>query len=185
MQDLRGKVAVVAGATRGVGRGIACMLGEAGATVYCTGRSVRGRPNTTGYFAGRPEHIDETAEMATARGGVGIAVQVDHLEERQVAALFERVAGEQRGRLDVLVNDISEGVAHDWKPFWEVSLEKGFRALRRAAHGRAAARPDRRGRRRRHVRLPRHTVLRPGEGGGLPARLRDGRGAPPARGGRA
>src|SRR5215208_4120878 len=139
MKSLEGKVAVVAGATRGAGRGIACMLGEAGATVYCTGRSVRGRPNTTGYFAGRPEHIDETAEMVTARGGVGIAVQVDHLEERQVAALFERVAGEQRGRLDVLVNDISEGVAHDWKPFWEVSLEKGFRALRQGVHSHVIA----------------------------------------------
>ena len=127
---LDGHVAVVAGATRGVGRGIACMLGEAGATVYCTGRSVRGRPNQTGYFAGRPESIDETAEMVSARGGVGIPVRVDHLMEGEVAALFERVRQEQGGRLDVLVNDISEGVLHDWAPFWEVSLEKGFDAIR-------------------------------------------------------
>jgi NAD(P)-dependent dehydrogenase (short-subunit alcohol dehydrogenase family) len=129
MRPLEGKVAVVAGATRGAGRGIACMLGEAGATVYCTGRSTRGSPNMTGYFAGRPETIDETAEMVTAYGGVGIPVRVDHLVEEQVAALIGRVRDEQ-GRLDVLVNDISEGEAHDWQPFWNVSLEKGFRALR-------------------------------------------------------
>src|SRR6266480_3172132 len=67
MQPLKGKVAVVAGATRGAGRGIACMLGEAGATVYCTGRSVRGKPSTKG----RPETIEETAKMVTARGGAG------------------------------------------------------------------------------------------------------------------
>jgi NAD(P)-dependent dehydrogenase (short-subunit alcohol dehydrogenase family) len=109
------------------------MLGEAGATVYCTGRSVRGSPNQTGYFAGRPETIDETAEMVTARGGTGIAVRVDHLVETEVAALFERVRREQ-ARLDVLVNDISEGIAHEWKPFWELSLETGFRALRQGVH---------------------------------------------------
>jgi NAD(P)-dependent dehydrogenase (short-subunit alcohol dehydrogenase family) len=130
---LEGRVAVVAGATRGIGRGIACMLGAAGATVYCSGRSRRGSPNMTGYFAGRPENIDETAEMVTAHGGVGIAVRTDHLVEEQVASLFERVRREQ-GRLDVLVNDISEGEAHEFQPFWKVSLDKGFRALRQGVH---------------------------------------------------
>jgi NAD(P)-dependent dehydrogenase (short-subunit alcohol dehydrogenase family) len=129
MKSLEGKVALVAGATRGAGRGIACMLGEAGAVVYCTGRSVRGRPNMTGPLAGRPENIDETAEMVSARGGVGIAVRTDHSDESQVESLFERVAGEQ-GRLDVLVNDISEGEMHEWKPFWKLSVERGLRGLR-------------------------------------------------------
>ena len=130
---LAGQIAVVAGATRGAGRGIACMLGEAGATVYCTGRSTRDHPPTTGTYAGRPETIDETADMVTARGGTGIAVRVDHLVPEQVEALFARVRTEH-GRLDVLVNDISEGELHDWKPFWKVSLEKGFRALRQGVH---------------------------------------------------
>jgi NAD(P)-dependent dehydrogenase (short-subunit alcohol dehydrogenase family) len=130
---LAGRVAVVAGATRGAGRGIACMLGEAGATVYCTGRSTRDRPPTSGTYAGRPETIDETAEMVTARGGRGMAVRVDHLVAEEVEALMARVRADH-GRLDVLVNDISEGEHHDWKPFWEVSLDKGFRALRQGVH---------------------------------------------------
>ncbi|HEX8294293.1 MAG TPA: SDR family oxidoreductase [Pyrinomonadaceae bacterium] len=129
MKSLEGKVAVVAGATRGAGRGIACMLGEAGALVYCSGRSSVGRPNTEGVYAGRPETIEETAEMVTARGGVGVPARTDHSDERQVEALFRRVAEEQ-GRLDVLVNDISEGVRHDWKPFWKLPLERGLGALR-------------------------------------------------------
>ena len=129
MKRLEGRVAVVAGATRGAGRGIACMLGEAGAVVYCSGRNSREQPNTEGHFAGRPETIEETAEMVTARGGVGIPARTDHSDERQVEALFKRVAKEQ-GRLDVLVNDISEGVEHEWKPFWKLSLERGLRALR-------------------------------------------------------
>src|SRR5262245_37715731 len=124
---LAGRVAVVAGATRGAGRGIACMLGEAGATVYCTGRTTGGHP-ATGVYAGRRETIEETAAMVTARGGRGIAVRVDHLVPAEVAALFARVRAEH-ARLDVLVNDISEGELHDWQPFWEVSLDKGFRAL--------------------------------------------------------
>ena len=131
MKSLEGKVAVVAGATRGAGRGIACMLGEAGAVVYCTGRSTREQPNMTGAFAGRSENIDETAEMVSARGGVGIAARTDHSDESQVEALFKRVAKEQ-GRLDVLVNDISEGEQHEWKPFWKLSVEKGLRAMRQA-----------------------------------------------------
>jgi NAD(P)-dependent dehydrogenase (short-subunit alcohol dehydrogenase family) len=126
---LKGQVALVAGATRGAGRGIACMLGEAGATVYCTGRSVRGKPPTEGPYAGRPETIEETAEMVTRYGGEGIAVRVDHLVESEVQALVQRIRHEQR-RLDVLVNDISEGELHDWQPFWKVSIEKGLRALR-------------------------------------------------------
>jgi len=130
---LKGKVALVAGATRGAGRGIACMLGEAGAAVYCSGRSTREHPCTSGFYAGRPETIDETAEMVTRYGGKGIAVRTDHLVPEQVEALVDRVRREQ-GRLDVLVNDISEGERHEWKPFWKVDIEKGFRMLRSALH---------------------------------------------------
>ena len=134
MKPLEGHVALVAGATRGAGRGIARMLGEAGAVVYCSGRSSRAQPNTTSHhYAGRPETIEETAEMVTAAGGVGIPVRVDHLVFDEVDALFARVRRE-RGRLDVLVNDISEGERHDWEPFWKVSLDKGFRALRQGLH---------------------------------------------------
>ncbi len=133
MKSLEGRVAVVAGATRGAGRGIACMLGEAGATVYCTGRSSRERPNTEGVHAGRPETIEETAEMVTARGGAGIPVRCDHLDAAQVETLFARV-GKEQGRLDVLVNDISECEEHEWKPFWKLSLDKGLRALRQGVN---------------------------------------------------
>src|SRR5262247_921038 len=101
MKPLDGRIALVAGATRGGGRGIARMLGEAGATVYCTGRSSRTQPNTSSHVhAGRPETIEETAEMVTAAGGLGIAVRVDHHVEGEVAALFKRIAREQK-RLDV------------------------------------------------------------------------------------
>src|SRR5262245_53376474 len=88
---LAGRVALVAGATRGAGRGIACMLGAAGATVYCSGRSTRAHPAADGVYAGRPETIDETAEMVTARGGSGIPVRTDHLVEPQVSALVDRI----------------------------------------------------------------------------------------------
>jgi len=131
-RSLKGRVALVAGATRGAGRGIACMLGEAGATVYCTGRSTRAHP-ATGVYEGRPETIEETAEMVTARGGRGIAIRVDHLVPDQVEALIARIRREEK-RLDILVNDISEGVMHDFRPFWKVSLENGFQALRQAVH---------------------------------------------------
>jgi NAD(P)-dependent dehydrogenase (short-subunit alcohol dehydrogenase family) len=125
MKSLKGKVAVVAGATRGAGRGIARMLGEAGATVYCTGRSSRTQPNTSGHhYAGRPETIEETAEMVSAAGGVGIAVRVDHTEEEEVARLFKRVKREQR-RLDVLVNILTGKPVTQWKPFWKLDVEQG------------------------------------------------------------
>lgn len=129
MKPLSGKVAVVAGATRGAGRGIACMLGEAGATVYCTGRSVRGRAAT----AGRPETIEETAELVSAYGGHGLYAQVDHTIPEQVAALFERVQAEY-GRLDILVNDIWGGdPLTQWeRPFWELSLAQGLHMQRQA-----------------------------------------------------
>src|SRR4051794_1394191 len=97
MNALKEKVAVVAGATRGAGRGIARMLGEAGAAVYCTGRSSRTRPNTSDHHhAGRPETIEETAEMVDAAGGVGIPARVDHTVEAEVADLFKRVKREQK-----------------------------------------------------------------------------------------
>jgi NAD(P)-dependent dehydrogenase (short-subunit alcohol dehydrogenase family) len=103
---LDGKVALVAGATRGAGRGIAVSLGEAGATVYCTGRSTREQRSEYD----RPETIEETAAQVTAAGGTGIAVQADHLDSDQVAALVERIETEQ-GRLDVLVSDISRRIS--------------------------------------------------------------------------
>ena len=128
---LRNQVAVVAGATRGAGRGIARMLGAAGATVYCTGRSVRGRPATPG----RTETIEETAELVTAEGGRGVAVRTDHTVEAEVEQLFARVRAEA-GRLDVLVNDVWGGDAlTEWgKPFWELSIAQGFQLLERAVH---------------------------------------------------
>lgn len=141
MNSLKGKVAVVAGATRGAGRGIACMLGELGATVYCTGRSTRAKQvqpaadRTAFTLASRPETIEETAEMVTAYGGTGIPVRVDHTVEDQVKALFERVRAEQ-GRLDILVNDVWGGdeLAEWGKPFWELDLVKGFLMIERAIH---------------------------------------------------
>jgi NAD(P)-dependent dehydrogenase (short-subunit alcohol dehydrogenase family) len=126
---LEGKVALVAGGTRGGGRGIATALGEAGATVYVTGRSTRAQRSEID----RPETIEETAELVTAAGGEGIAVQVDHLDPAQVRALVGRIDGE-RGRLDVLVNDIW-GAEHlfDWNaPIWEHDLQHGLRLLRLA-----------------------------------------------------
>ena len=130
-RPLRNQVAVVAGATRGAGRGIARMLGAAGATVYCTGRSVRGRAATPG----RPETIEETAALVTAEGGRGIAVRTDHMIECEVAQLFARVRAEA-GRLDVLVNDIWGGDAlTEWgRPFWELSIAQGRQMLERAVH---------------------------------------------------
>lgn len=124
-QKLNGKVAVVAGATRGAGRGIACMLGEAGATVYCTGRSLRNQPSDKQ----RPETIEDTAEMVTSRGGKGIYVQVDHTDSSQVQALFETIKRDQDGRLDILVNDLTGDSNMEFKPFLDHSLEKGLKLL--------------------------------------------------------
>jgi NAD(P)-dependent dehydrogenase (short-subunit alcohol dehydrogenase family) len=129
MTTLDGKVALVAGATRGAGRGTAVALGEAGATVYCTGRTTRQRRSEYD----RPETIEETAQLVSAAGGTGIAVAVDHLEASEVGALVDRIDAE-RGRLDVLVNDIWGGERlFEWnKPLWEHDLEKGLRILRLA-----------------------------------------------------
>jgi NAD(P)-dependent dehydrogenase (short-subunit alcohol dehydrogenase family) len=123
-QPLTGTVAVVAGATRGAGRAIAVELGAAGATVYVTGRSTRARRSPMN----RPETIEQTAELVTARGGSAIAVRVDHLRPAEVAELFQRIDQEQAGRLDVLVNDIWGGdPLTQWgAPFWRHSLADGL-----------------------------------------------------------
>jgi NAD(P)-dependent dehydrogenase (short-subunit alcohol dehydrogenase family) len=149
--DLRGRVALVAGATRGLGRGTALALGEAGATVYCTGRSTRTRsapPSGTqqrgsaetkkaqpaDYYKNRPETIEETAELVSARGGKGIAVVADHLYADQVEALVAKIRREE-GRLHLLVNDISESAQQEFgKTFWQVDLERGFALFRNAVH---------------------------------------------------
>ena len=128
-QPLKGKVALVAGATRGAGRGIAVELGAAGATVYVTGRSTRERRSEYD----RPETIEDTADLVTEAGGTGIGVPTDHLEPAQVRALVDRIADEQ-GRLDVLVNDVWGGerlFAWD-SPVWEHDLDDGLRLLRLA-----------------------------------------------------
>ena len=129
MTTLEGKVALVAGATRGAGRGTAVALGEAGATVYCTGRTTGERRSEYD----RPERIEETAELVTAAGGVGIAVAVDHLDADQVEALVRRIDSDH-GRLDVLVNDIWGGeLLFEWSsPLWEHDLDNGLRLLRLA-----------------------------------------------------
>jgi NAD(P)-dependent dehydrogenase (short-subunit alcohol dehydrogenase family) len=105
------------------------MLGEAGATVYCTGRSVEGNlPNKN-----RPETIDDTARLVTEFGGEGIAVRVDHTVPEQVKALIERVASD-KGRLDILVNNANGDDLLEWKEFWKLSLENGFRSVERGIH---------------------------------------------------
>jgi NAD(P)-dependent dehydrogenase (short-subunit alcohol dehydrogenase family) len=127
-KPLAGKVALVAGATRGAGRGIAVQLGAAGATVYVTGRTTRSERSEMN----RPETIEETAEMVDEAGGRGIAVQVDHLVQEQVRRLVARIQAEQRG-LHVLVNNIWGATSMEWgKPVWESSLDLGLRLLRLA-----------------------------------------------------
>jgi NAD(P)-dependent dehydrogenase (short-subunit alcohol dehydrogenase family) len=155
MQRLAGQVAVVTGATRGAGLGIARVLGEEGATVYVTGRSVRGAPTVPEY----PGSIEDAADEVSARGGHGIAVRCDHTDEQSVVALIEQVGAEQ-GRLDVLVCNAWAGYMpypehNDWfaQPFWEQSMERwegmftgGLRAhLLTARYGLPLMLPARRG----------------------------------------
>src|SRR5580700_12126304 len=140
--NLKGRVALVAGATRGVGRGTALALGEAGAIVYCTGRSTkanrlpRAKSKKASPFehARRPETVQETANMVTARGGKGIAAVLDHVDAKQVAKLIAKIR-KQQGQLHILVNDISELIPQDFgKTFWQVNLENGFANLRNVLH---------------------------------------------------
>ena len=129
--SLEGKVALVAGGTRGAGRGIAVEFGAAGATVYVTGRTTR----TQQSEYGRPETIEEAAEQVSAAGGRGIAVRVDHLVAGEVEALVARIRAEQ-GRLDVLVNDLWGGEnLKQWNtPVWKHDLWNGLRMLELGVH---------------------------------------------------
>jgi NAD(P)-dependent dehydrogenase (short-subunit alcohol dehydrogenase family) len=158
MPPLTDRIAVVAGATRGAGRGIAVALGEAGATVYCSRRSTRQH----GATPGRPETIDETAEMVTARGGVGIPVRTDHTVASEVRALIDRIRADH-GRLHVLVNDVWGGDdLTEWgKPLWEHSLDKGLAMLRNAIDS--------------HIITSHHAIpLMLGRDGGLIVEVTDG-----------
>lgn len=134
--SLRDRVAVVAGATRGAGRGIAAALGEAGATVICTGRTTRQEGSARSDYE-RPETIEETAELVTQLGGAGIAVPTDHLVPSEVESLASRIRRDY-GRVDILVNDIwgaeiLKGGPEDWNtPIWKHDLAKGLRILRLA-----------------------------------------------------
>lgn len=135
-KSLAGKIAVVAGATRGAGRGIACALGEAGATVICTGRTTRKEGSARSDYQ-RSETIDETAELVTSLGGHGIAVPTDHLIQSEVKDLAEMIKM-HHGHIDILVNDIwggemMTGSPDTWdRPMWELDIDKGLRMLRLA-----------------------------------------------------
>jgi len=128
---LRGRVAVVAGATRGAGRGIAAALGEAGATVVCTGRTTRTATGQSRSDYQRSETIEETAELVSSLGGTGVAVAVDHLVPDEVKGLAQRIRTDH-GHIEVLVNDIWGGeLLNQWEtPVWEHDLDKGLRLLR-------------------------------------------------------
>jgi NAD(P)-dependent dehydrogenase (short-subunit alcohol dehydrogenase family) len=132
---LKGKIALVAGATRGAGRGIAIALGEAGATVYCTGRSSRTRTRGRLPTPGRPETIEETAEMVTAAGGRGIPVRVDHTIPADVKKLVASIKRRHKG-LDILVNDVwgGDALTEFGKTFWTVNLDNGLQMLKQAIH---------------------------------------------------
>ncbi len=167
--SLKGRIALVAGATRGAGRGIAVALGEAGATVYCTGRSTKRH----GATPGRPETIEETAELVNAAGGLGIPVRVDHTDPAQVRKLIATIKKRHKG-LDILVNDIWGGdpLTEFGKPFYKCNLDNGLLMLKQALHshiitahyaaplmlGRASCHHLRNHRRRR-VLLPRQHFL--------------------------
>ena len=131
--DMREKVALVAGATRGAGRGMAVALGEAGATVYCTGRSSRATRKLARSASMRLETIEETAERVTARGGVGIPAVIDHTNREAVRMLIARIEKE-KGKLDILVNNIWGGdpLLEFGKPFWQLDLPKGFQMMESA-----------------------------------------------------
>src|SRR6202045_4252259 len=132
---LQGKIALVAGATRGAGRGIAIALGEGGGAVYCTGRSSRMRTQRRPPTPGRPETIEETAELVTAAGGRGIAVRVDHTEPADVKKLVATIKRRHKG-LDILVNDVwgGDALTEFGKAFWTVNLDNGLRMLKQAIH---------------------------------------------------
>jgi len=126
-KPLIGRVALVAGATRGAGRGIARALGEAGATVYCTGRSIKGQPSPYG----RPETIDETAAMIKAAGGTAIALRVDHTNENEVKALFRRIMRAHK-RIDVVVDSVAgeDPLMKQYGMFWEADLAEADTVFR-------------------------------------------------------
>jgi NAD(P)-dependent dehydrogenase (short-subunit alcohol dehydrogenase family) len=163
---LKGKIALVAGATRGAGRGIAIALGEAGATVYCTGRSSRKGARGPAPTPGRPETIEETAEMVTAAGGRGIAVRVDHTKPAEVKRLVAGIKRRHKG-LDILVNDVwgGDALTEFGKPFWKVNLDNGLRMLNQAIHSHIIT---------SHFAVPLMLPRNGGRGGGIIFEITDG-----------